>query len=181
MLTRADKEARVEELREKFGRAQSVFLVDFRGINVGAQNRLRGRLREEGNGSFEFRVAKNTLLRRAAEGSPVEAVAEHFDGPTAVALSYGEPVSLAKILVDVQKQHEMFRLKGGLVEGSTLAVEEIETLATLPSLDELRAQLIGLIQGPARKLATLAQEPGAQLARLLEARRAEAAGGSEAS
>lgn len=171
MLTRAQKEHQVAELRDKFARAKSVFVADYRGLDVAQVNELRGRLREQGQGDYEYRVTKNTLLRRASEGSGVAQVVGHFNGPTAIALSYGDPVGLAKVLVDYAKRHKAFELRGGLLEGRPIGEGEIATLATLPGLDELRARLAGLVNAPARKLATLMVTPGQQLARVVDARR----------
>lgn len=175
MLTRAQKEEQVAELREKLGRATCVYLADYRGVDVQSVNQLRGRIRKEGAGDFEYRVVKNGVLRRAAEGSGAAEISESFQGPTAIAISYGDPVALAKILVDFAKDHEVFELKAGVLEGRAVDTGEIATLATLPSLDAIRSQLIGLIQTPATQIARLLSEPGAGLARLLEARRTQLA------
>lgn len=172
MLTRAQKEELVTELREKLGRASSVFVADYRGLSVQQVDALRAKLRGSG-GRYEYRVAKNTVLRRASAESPVAAIATHFDGPTAVALSFGDPVGLAKILVEYAKDHEKFALKAGFMDGRPLAPAEIATIATLPSLDALRGKLAGLLQAPAQKLLAVVSAPGAQLARLVEARRAK--------
>lgn len=171
MLTRSQKEQQVAELREKFSRATSMFVADYRGLDVREQNELRAQIRSRGAGEFEYRVTKNTLLRRAAEGNEAASLADHFQGPTAVALSFGDPVGLAKVLVEYAKAHEAFELKAGLVEGRPLGAAEVATLATLPNLEELRARLVGLLQAPATKLAQILVAPGAQLARLAEARR----------
>lgn len=180
MLTRTQKEQQVSELREKFARAKSVVVADYRGLNVAQVNDLRGRLHEQGQGDFEYRVSKNTLLRQASEGSDVAKIVDQFDGPTAVALSYDDPVGLAKVLVDYAKKHQAFEIRGGLLEGRPVDEREIATLATLPSLEELRARLAGLVKAPARKVATLLATPGQQLARVVDARRAslEESGGS---
>lgn len=181
MLTRAQKEETVGELREKLARATSVFVADYRGLSVRQIDLLRGKLREAGQ--YEYRVAKNSLLRRATADSPAAGLAPCFDGPTAVALSFGDPVRLAKVLVDYAKDHEKFVLKGGFMDGRSLAPAEIATIATLPSLEELRGTLAGLLQAPAQKLVRLLAAPGGQLARLVEARRAklaEAEGGGAA-
>jgi len=177
VLTRAQKQSQVEELKEKFGRATSVYVADYRGLNVDAANKLRSRVRKEGDGAFEYRVTKNAVLRRAAEGSDVAGIVDHFRGPTAVAISFGDPVGLAKILDEFAKDHEVFEIKGGVVDGAPLGRAEIATLATLPSLDALRGKLVGLLQAPATKLARLVSEPGAGLARVVAARgREEQAG-----
>jgi large subunit ribosomal protein L10 len=170
MLTRQQKEEQVADLKERFGRATCVYVADYRGIDVQSANQLRRRIRSEGQGDFEYRVAKNTVLRRACADSGVDDLGAHLKGPTALALSYGDPVGLAKILVDFAKDHEAFELKGGVLEGRSVQQAEIATLATLPSLEALRARLVGLLQAPATKIARLASEPGAQLARVLAAR-----------
>jgi len=170
VLTRTQKEEQVAELKEMFSRATSVYVADYRGIDVESVNVLRRRVREVGGGDYQYRVTKNAVLRRAAEGSEVAGIVEHFQGPTAVALSYGEPAGLAKVLEEFAKDHKAFELKGGLVDGVAIGPSEIATLATLPSLDELRASMVGLIQAPASKLARLLNEPAAQLARLVDAR-----------
>lgn len=168
MLSYAQKQEEVVELREKLARASSVIVADYRGLDVVKVNALRHKLRAAGG--CEYRVVKNSILRRACEGSGVAAIAKHFKGPTALALAFGDPIVLAKTLTDFAKQHEVFQLKAGWLDGKALDKGEIATLATLPSLDELRARLVGLLQAPAQKLVMLLQAPAAQLARLAEAR-----------
>jgi len=168
MLTYAQKQEQVAELHEKLGRASSVIVADYRGLDVASVSQLRAKLR--GTGSCEYRVVKNSILRRASEGTGVASIAAHMKGPTALAIAFGDPVVLARTLTDFAKQHEVFQLKAGWLEGKALDKSEIATLATLPSLDELRGRLVGLLQAPAQKLATLLQAPAAQLARLAEAR-----------
>lgn len=170
MLTRAQKEDQVAELREKFGRASCVYVADYCGIDVDAANDLRQRIRSVGEGDFEYRVMKNSVLRLAAGNTKVEGIVEHFQGPSAIALSFGDPVGLAKVLTDFAKDHEVFTLKAGVLEGDVIEAAQIETLAKLPSLDQLRGTIIGLIQAPATKLVRLFAEPGAQVARVLAAR-----------
>jgi large subunit ribosomal protein L10 len=134
-------------------------------------DQLRRKIRSEGKGVYEYKVTKNTLLRRAAEGTDVACVVEHFRGPTAVAWSFGDPVGLAKLLVDYAKENEVFVLRGAVLDGKPLGKAELATLATLPSLDGLRGKLLGLLQAPAGQLARLMNAPAAQLARVVEARR----------
>ena len=170
MLTRVQKESQVAELKEKFGRATCMYIADYCGIGVEAVNQLRSRIHSEGQGEYEYRVVKNTLLRLACVDTPAAEVARFFQGPSALALSYGDPVGLAKILVDFAEDHEVFEVRGGLLEGKLVEQAEIATLATLPSLDVLHARLVGLIQAPATKLVRLLSEPGGQIARVLAAR-----------
>ena len=173
MLTRVQKEEQVTRLAEKFGKATCVYLADYRGVDVRSVNQLRRRIHSEGKGDFEYRVTKNSVLRRAAEQASVASLGEAIDGPSAVAISYGDPVGLAKILVDFAKDHDVFELKAGVLEGRAIDGTEIDTLATLPGLDDLRAGLVGLVQAPATKLVRLFMEPGSQLARVLDARGAQ--------
>jgi large subunit ribosomal protein L10 len=170
LLTRAQKHEKVAEIHEKLGRATSVYLADYRGVTVEAVNRLRSRIRREGGGAYEYEVVKNTLLERAAKDTEAAVLTDHFEGPTVVAMSFGDPVGLAKILVDFSKDVEVFKLKAGVLAGRKLGTGEIGELATLPPLDEIRAKLVGLLQAPATKLARLVSEPGSQLARALAAR-----------
>jgi large subunit ribosomal protein L10 len=176
MLTRAQKEAQVAELRDKLARATGVYVADYRGLDVGAANALRRRIRREGRGEYEYRVTKNTILRLACADSRAAAIAGHFQGPTAVALSFADPVGLARILAEFAKEHEVFALKGAVVEGEALDAGGIARLATLPPLDVLRGRIVGLVQAPATQLVRLFAEPGAQIARVLAARGEQVAG-----
>jgi len=171
MLTRTQKQQAVTELKDQFTRSTSVFVADYRGLSVDQVNDLRTKLRA-GEADYAYRVAKNSLLKRASEGLEQSVLNEHFIGPTAVAFSFGDPAGLAKVLVDYAKDNEAFELKGGFLDGKPLGQTEIATLATLPSLDQLRGMLIGLIQAPATKIAGVLQAPAGQLARVVEARRA---------
>jgi large subunit ribosomal protein L10 len=180
LLTRAQKQSEVSELGDRFQRATSVFVAHYRGLTVAHVDALRAKLRSEGQGAFEYRVAKNTLIRRAVAGSPGEALLEQLSGPTAIAFSFGDPARLAKVLVDYAKDHEVFQLRGAVVEGRALDTREIATLATLPSLEHLRAQLVGLLQAPATKLACVLAAPGGQIARLVSARREKLEAGAGA-
>jgi len=178
MLTRAEKETRVSELKDKFERASSVFIADYRGLSVEDVNVLRSKLRE-GDQQYEYQVAKNTLLRLAVDGTDSAQLKDTFVGPTAVAFSFGDPAGLAKVLVDYAEDYEALELRAGIVDGQAVGTQEIATLATLPSLDQLRGTLIGLLQAPAQQLASLVQAPSAQLARLLGARKAQLEEGGE--
>jgi large subunit ribosomal protein L10 len=173
VLTRAQKEEQVAELKDKFSRASSVFVTDYCGITVDEATKLRGDLRGEDPSESEYHVTKNSVLRHAVAGTDLEPLNEFFTGPTSVAISYGDPVRVAKVLVETAKELDEFEIKGGYLDGQSLDEAGVAKLATLPSLLELRGMLAGLIQAPASKLARLLNEPGAQLARLVDARRKE--------
>ena len=176
MLTRQQKEEQVAELKDKFERATSVFVADYKGLGVAQMETLRGDLRKAEASESEFRVAKNSVLRLASNGGPAEGLQEHFSGTTSIAMSFGDPVTLAKTLVDYAKDNEAFELRSALVDGEVLDDAGIKHLSTLPSLDELRGKLVGLLQAPAGKLARLFNEPGGQLARVVAAKGAEEGG-----
>lgn len=171
MLTRTQKKEAVDVLSEKFSRATSVIVADYRGLCTDDLNELRSKLREATDGEGEYQVAKNSLLKLAVKGSASEVLEEHFQGPTAVAFSYGDPVTAAKVLVNYAEEHEVFQIKGAMLDGKALADSELATLTTLPTLNELRGKLVGLIMAPAGKIARLLKEPGGQVARLVAARR----------
>ena len=176
MLTRQQKEEQVAELKDKFERATSVFVADYKGLGVDQMETLRGDLRKAEASESEFRVAKNTVLRLASTGGPAEGLQEHFSGTTSIAMSFGDPVALAKTLVDYAKDNEAFEIRSALVDGEVLDDAGIKHLSTLPSLDELRGKIVGLLQAPAGKLARLLNEPGGQLARIMSAKGAEEGG-----
>ena len=179
MLTREQKEQQVTELRDKFDRATSVFVADYSGLGVKQLEALRGGLRQAEASNSEFCVAKNSVLKLASEGGPAEGLKGHFRGTTSIAISFGDPVSLAKTLVDYAKDNDDFEIRGGLLDGQLLEIAEISNLATLPSLDELRGKIVGLLQAPAGKLARLLNEPAGQMARLVAARKTALGEGGE--
>jgi large subunit ribosomal protein L10 len=115
-----------------------------------------------------FKVAKNTLARLAVKVLDCEVITDHLTGPTAIAYS-ADPVAAAKIIAAFAKGNDKMKILGGSFKGKALSAADVQQLASLPSLDELRGKLIGLIQAPAGKIARLAQEPAAQLARLCSA------------
>ena len=176
MLTRQQKEEQVAELKDKFERATSVFVADYKGLGVAQMETLRGDLRKAEASESEFRVAKNSVLRLASNGGPAEGLQEHFSGTTSIAMSFGDPVALAKALVDYAKDNEAFELRSAMVDGEVLDDAGIKHLSTLPSLDELRGKIVGLLQAPAGKLARLLNEPGGQLARVVAAKGSEEGG-----
>jgi len=173
MLTRQQKEEQVAELKDKFERATSVFVADYRGLGVKQIESLRGGLRQAEASESEFRVAKNSILKLASDGNPVEGLQEHFKGTTSIAMSFGDPVALAKTLVDYAKDNQAFELRSAVLDGEVLDEAGIKHLSTLPSLDELRGKLVGLLQAPAGKLARLLNEPGGQIARVISAKGSE--------
>ena len=153
MLTRQQKEKEVDVLQEKLARAAGLVAVDYRGLTVGQTDELRAKLREVGAGNFEYRVAKNTLLRRAVAGTDAERFAGLCSGPTALGIAYEEPSALAKILVEFAKENEKLAIRGGLVDGELVDASGVERISKLPGKQELRGMLAGTLQAPLRNLA----------------------------
>ncbi|MBI3185066.1 MAG: 50S ribosomal protein L10 [Myxococcales bacterium] len=165
-MLKSEKEQVIKELNEKFGRAKTAVLAEFRKVNVDTVTRLRKKLRD---GGVEYRVLKNTLAKRAAKGTSVEPLSEQFVGPVAVAMSYDDVVAPAKILADFIKGLETIKLRGGVVEGRKIDAAQVQALARMPGLNELRAQLLGLINLPAQRLLRTIREPSARLSRTVKA------------
>lgn len=153
MLTRQQKEEEVARIRRQIEGANTLVVVDYRGLTVADANDLRSRLRKAGEGNIAYRVAKNTLLRIAVRGAPAEPLTAHLMGPTALAIAYDEPSALAKTLVEYAKDNERFEIKGGMLEGQLIDADTLRRLAALPSKVELQGMLAGTLQAPLRNLA----------------------------
>jgi large subunit ribosomal protein L10 len=170
MLTRQQKQEQVEGLRAKVAKANSMVAVDFRGMTVDNANALRSKLRQAGGKQIEYRVAKNTLLKIATRGTPLEPIAQHLEGPTAVAIAYEEPSAMAKVLIAFAKENEKFKIKGGVVDGEAVDPAAIGVIAQLPGKLELRGMLAGTLQSPLRNLAGTLQSLLGHLRNALEQR-----------
>jgi large subunit ribosomal protein L10 len=131
-----------DELRGKFSRSEIVILTDYKGLNVAAVTELRRKLRDAG---VDFKVVKNTLLRRAAEGTAAEPLRDSFTGPSAVAMSYKDPVAPAKVLTEFAKSNDRLEIRGGAMAGRLLSVEDIKALSALPSREALLGQVLSVM------------------------------------
>jgi len=140
----------VEEITEKLKKSQTTVIVDYRGLNVAEITELRKQLREAG---VEFKVYKNTLMRRAAEKAELSGLNEFLTGPNAVAFSEHDPVMPAKILNDFAKKNEKLEIKAGVVEGRLVSISEIKALAELPPREGLLSMLLSVLQAPVRNFA----------------------------
>ena len=142
--------------------------MDFRGLTVPAVTEFRRKVRQSGS---RYRVVKNSLALRALKDTPLEALATKFENTTGVAYTGTDPVALAKVLIDFAKDHPSLVVKAGLVCGEQmLDADRVKALSTLPSLPELRARLLGLMQAPATRLVRVLATPGTQFVRVLKAR-----------
>jgi large subunit ribosomal protein L10 len=153
MKTKKQKQEDLEALTERFKNARAAMLVGFKGMTVSKDQELRNQLREAG-GSYE--VVKNTLARKASEGTVLEPAREQFKGVTAVALSSGDPVGLSKAIAKFSKANpEIFSFKVGIVEGKVVALKDVEAIASLPSKEELISKILFLINCQAQRLVTV--------------------------
>jgi len=151
-LKKEEKKELVQGLHEKFSRAKALILTDFRGLDTSAMNALRNQLREA---SVEYRVVKNTLMSMASDGTDMAVLKDHFSGPSAVALSYDDPVVPAKVLTKFGEENAALTIKAGVLDGKVVDVAGIERLSKLPSREGLLAQLLSVLNGPARSLLTV--------------------------
>ncbi len=164
-MNRSEKQDVVTALHQMFAESELVVVTRSTGLTVAESTALRRRMLEAGAG---FRVTKNRLARRALEGTQFASLADMFTGPTAIAYSK-DPVAAAKVAVNFAKENQKLTVVGGAMGSQKLDPDGIKALATLPSLDELRAKLAGLMQRPAAKVAAVLQAPAGQLARVFSA------------
>jgi large subunit ribosomal protein L10 len=164
-MDRSQKAESVAFLTEVFNEAGVVVITRNLGLTVAQSTALRIKVREAG---ASFKVAKNSLAKIAAKGTDYEGVTDLFTGPTGIAAS-ADPVAAAKVVVDFAKTNDKLEIVGGAMGSVVLNADGIKALATMPSLDEMRAKLIGLIQAPATKIAQLTTAPAAKLARVFAA------------
>ena len=170
-MDRSQKEALVASLHETFEGSAGVVVTHYSGLTVAEITDLRERMRAAG---ASFKVTKNRLTRLALAGTKYEGLSELFSGPTAIAFSV-DPVAPAKVVSDFAKNNEKLVILGGGVGAEVLDVSGIQALASLPSLDESRAKIVGLLSTPASRIASVLQAPGGQVARVISAYSQQAA------
>ena len=164
-MDRAEKREVVTALHDVFAKTGVVVVAHYAGLSVADMTKLRSEMRSAGG---RVKVAKNRLVKLALEGTDAKGIADLLRGPTCIAYS-DDPIAAPKVAVKFAKTNEKFVILGGAMGPQVLDAKGVNSLATLPSLDELRGKLIGLIQAPASKIARTINEPGAQLARLFAA------------
>ena len=165
-MERAAKEALVTVLHEVFNNAGVVVVTHYSGLTVAQMTDYRNRMRAAGG---SVKVAKNRLAKIALKDADIGDIADLLTGPTCLAYS-DDPIAAAKIAVEYSKSNDKLVILGGAMGSSVLDANGVKALAALPSLDELRGTLVGLIQAPATKIVRTINEPGGQLARVLQAK-----------
>ena len=164
-MDRSEKSQLVSDLGEVFKATKVVVVAHYSGLTVAQMQTLRRQMKQAG---ASVRVAKNRLAKIALEGSDVASIAPLLKGPTLIAFS-GDPIAAPKAAVDFAKAHEKFVILGGAMGATALDPNAVKALAALPSLDELRARMVGLIVAPATKIAQLLNAPAAKVARVVQA------------
>ena len=166
-LNLEQKQAVVSEIAAQLGKAQSVIVAEYRGLDVGAVTDLRAKARKSG---LYLRVLKNTLARRAVKGTPFEKLSEQMVGPLMYGISQ-DPVAGAKVLSEFAKENELFVIKAGAMPNAVMSAQDIKALSQLPSREELIAKLLGTMQAPVTKLVRTMNEVPSKFVRTLAAYR----------
>jgi large subunit ribosomal protein L10 len=168
-MERSAKERIVEELTERLRSSDTLIVADYRGLTMPQIDDLRSKLLDQG---ARFTIVKNTLTRRAAEDAGAAALLALLEGPTAIAFleSDGDPVAVAKALADAARETRVLAVRGGLLEGRPMSADEVESLAKLPPVDVLRAQVLGAVTGPLTTIVGLFTAPLQNLVGLIDAR-----------
>tara|TARA_Y100000768_G_C23933875_1_gene661574 strand:+ start:103 stop:624 length:522 start_codon:yes stop_codon:yes gene_type:complete len=164
-VKRSDKKDFVQKLVDEINSSSSVIVTHYTGLTVKESDQLRSEMRNNG---AKFKVTKNRLTKLALQQTQFKDIADLFNGPTAIAYS-DNPVAPAKVAVSFEKKLEKFKIIGGGYDGEKINLDKINFLATLPSIDELRGKIVGLISAPAQKIASIMKEPAGQVARLISA------------
>lgn len=164
-MERREKEQLVQDMRSALQSANLVVVTKQIGLTVTEVSKLRRDMREAG---ANYKVLKNTIARIVVDGTPFEGIREYLNGPTAIAFSE-DPIAAAKAAVNYSKGNDKFQVLGGVFGEQVLNVDGVKALASLPSLDELRGKLVGLISAPASQIARVVQAPAGQLARVFGA------------
>ena len=152
-----DKKKIVHDLNQRFSKAAVVIVTDYKGLDVAAINDLRRRLRKE---EVEYQVVKNSLMVRASQETDVALIKETFKGPSAVAMSYSDPIAPAKVLTEFAKDHDVFEIKVGVMDGKILELNEIKALSALPSREVLLGIFVSVLNNvPTGFVRTIAEIP----------------------
>jgi large subunit ribosomal protein L10 len=153
-------------MKKNFTSNESVMIAQYQGLNVSELDELRKELRDKG---ILFKITKNRITKIAIKGTPVEDLEKYFTGPTAAAIS-SDPITTAKILTKFSKSHDKLKIVAGFMDGKVLDQKEVAIIATLPSLEEARAKIVGILATPAQKLVSILLAPGSKIANLARAK-----------
>ena len=166
MMNKEKKKTYIQEMKNFFNKNSSIFVTHYQGLTVKQIDKLKSEMREHG---ILFRVTKNRITKLALEGTKFKKLENLFTGPTAVALS-DDAISSAKILTKFAKSNSNLKIIGGIMEDEPLTLEEVQKIATLPTLNEARAKIVGILSAPAQKIMSILLAPGAKIAILAHAK-----------
>ena len=166
MMNKNKKKTYIEEMKNFFSKTSSVFVTHYQGLTVKQVDDLRSEMRKHG---ILFKITKNRITKLALEGSKYKKLENLFSGPTAVAFSE-DAITSAKILTKFAKKNPNLKIIGGIMEEETLSVAQVEEIATLPTLDEARTKIVGILTAPAQKIISILLAPGSKIAILAHAK-----------
>ena len=166
MMNKDKKKAYIEEMKGFFKKSASIFITHYQGLTVKQIDQLRSEMRKKG---ILFKITKNRITKLALEGSKFKKLEKLFSGPTAVAFSE-DAITSAKVLTNFAKNNKNLKIIGGIMEKEPLSVEEVEKIATLPTLDEARAKIVGILTLPSQKIISILLAPGSKIAILAHAK-----------
>ena len=160
MMTRDQKKQYIDEMSQKFEKSEAVIVAHYQGLTVSQLDDLRKKMREHG---VQFKITKNRITKIALEKTKCKDISNLFNGPTAVALSE-DAITSAKILTKFSKENENLKILGGIMGGDILDLAGVQNVATLPTLDEARAKIVGILRSPAQKIASILLAPASKIA-----------------
>jgi large subunit ribosomal protein L10 len=166
MMSKEAKKIYVEEMKKNFSSNEAVLIAQYQGLNVNELDELRNELRQKG---ILFKITKNRITKIAIKETPVKDLEKYFTGPTAAAIS-SDAITTAKILTKFAKSHDKLKIVAGFMDGKVLDQKEVAIIATLPSLEEARAKIVGILASPAQKLVSILLAPGSKIANLARAK-----------
>ena len=166
MMNKENKKIYIEEMKKNFSSNEAIMIAQYQGLNVNELDSLRKELREKG---ILFKVTKNRITKIALKDSPVKDLEKYFKGPTAAAMS-SDAITTAKILTKFAKSHKKLKIVAGFMDGKVLDEKEVAIIATLPTLEEARAKIVGILASPAQKLVSILLAPGSKIANLARAK-----------
>ena len=166
MMNKEKKKIYIEEMKDFFKKTSSIYVTHYQGLSVKQIDELRAEMRKNG---ILFKITKNKITKLALEGSKFKKLENLFSGPTAVAFSE-DAITSAKILTKFAKNNSNLKIIGGFMDDSPLSVEEVEKIATLPTLSEARAKIVGILSNPAQKIISILLAPGSKIAILAHAK-----------
>ena len=166
MMNKEQKKTYISEMKEFFANNESVLVTHYQGLTVNQIDSLRNEMRTHG---ILFKITKNRITKIAIKETPVKDLEKYFTGPTAAAIS-SDPISTAKILTKFAKTHNKLKIVAGFMDGKVLDQKEVAIIATLPSLEEARAKIVGILSSPAQKLVSILLAPGSKIANLARAK-----------